>query len=364
MNNKRINNPGPLTKMETFVFAAGDLFGGGGQILIAFFYLIFLTDVVGIRPALAGTVILISKIWDAVSDPLMGVITDNTRSRFGRRKPYFLAGFFGIFIAVFLLWFPISSNNNLILFGYVLFSYLFYSTISTMVIIPYAAMSSEISMDYKERNTVNGSRLFFSQISALIAAVLPLEIVKHSSSVKSAYIMIGLFFGLLYAIPYLFIFFKTYERITIEDDKKMSFNFSQFLQPFKIRSFRILIGIYLFSFLSMDIVSTIFAYYMNYFLKRPSELNYVLGAMLITQIVCVPIIIFSANKIGKASTIKITVSIWAGAVILLSFLSTNWEAWAIYVIASFMGTGIVGCIVIPWIMFPDVTDVGELAFGK
>ena len=132
MLNKADENPGALTKRETFIFASGDMFGGGAQVIIAFFYLIFLTDVIGIRPALAGVVILISKIWDAVSDPLMGIITDNTRSRFGRRKPYFLAGFFGVILAFILLWFPISSESDLVIFSYVLFSYLFYSTISTI----------------------------------------------------------------------------------------------------------------------------------------------------------------------------------------------------------------------------------------
>ena len=152
---KNLKDPGPLTKSEMLIFASGDLFGGGAQVLVAFFYLIFLTDVVGLRPSLAGFVILVSKFWDAISDPLMGLITDNTNTKYGRRKPYFLAGFFAVIIAVFLLWYPINSDSELVLFVYVLFSYLFYSTISTMVMVPYAAMSSEISMDSKERNRVS-----------------------------------------------------------------------------------------------------------------------------------------------------------------------------------------------------------------
>ncbi|KAA3659185.1 MAG: MFS transporter [Calditrichaeota bacterium] len=258
MKSKTGNNPGPLTKRETFIFASGDMFGGGGQVIIAFFYLIFLTDVIGLRSALAGIVILLSKIWDAVSDPLMGIITDNTRTRFGRRKPYFLAGFFGVLAAFILLWFPISSESDLVLFSYVLFSYLFYSTISTMVMVPYAAMSSEISMDYEERNTVNGSRLFFSQFSSLIAAVLPLEIIKQMPTVGEGYIAIGIIFGVLYAIPFLFIFFKTHERVATGSQEKSTFRYSEIIRPFKLSSFRILIGIYLFAFLAMDIVATVF----------------------------------------------------------------------------------------------------------
>lgn len=83
-----------LPVWEKLIFCAGDLFGGGGQSIISVLYLIFLTNIVGLNPAWAGTVLMLSKLWDAVSDPLMGVISDNTRTRLGRRRPYILAAAF------------------------------------------------------------------------------------------------------------------------------------------------------------------------------------------------------------------------------------------------------------------------------
>jgi len=73
-------------------FALGDIFQGGFFNIVNFFYGIFLTDIVGINPIWAANVFLAGRIWDAVTDPLMGIITDNTRTRFGRRRPYFLIG--------------------------------------------------------------------------------------------------------------------------------------------------------------------------------------------------------------------------------------------------------------------------------
>ena len=93
----------PLDLKEKIIFGSGDLFIGGTQVILAFYYLRFLTDVIQITPALAGTIVLISKIWDAVSDPMMGVLTDNTRTRWGRRKPYFFLAFFGIISSFILL---------------------------------------------------------------------------------------------------------------------------------------------------------------------------------------------------------------------------------------------------------------------
>ena len=363
ISNKKPADSQKASRGEGLIFAAGDIYGGGAQIIISFFYLIFLTDVVRISPALAGTVILISKIWDAVSDPLMGIITDNTESRWGRRKPYFLAGFFGILVSFFLLWYPAGIKAETGRFIYVLASYMFYSTIQTIVMVPYSAMSSEISTDYKNRTNINGTRLFFSQFSSLLCAVLPLEIVKLFADEKAGYAAMGLSFAVFFAVPFILIFFFTHERVAPPSGKS-SLNIRTLVQPFQVRSFRILIVIYLSAFLAMDVVSTVFAYYMNYYLHRSGELNYVLGAMLITQIVMVPVVIYIANKTEKSFVLKISVLIWTAGVVFLSVLNPGWPSWVIYVMAVVIGGGIAGCVVMPWTMYPDVTDAGELAFGK
>jgi len=352
-----------LKRGEIIAFGTGDLFGGGGQLVINFFYLIFLTDIVKLNPGLAGVIVLISRIWDAVSDPLMGIISDNTKSRFGRRRPYILVGSIGIIIAFIMLWWPVSFGSQAATFAYVLFAYLFYSTISTIIMVPYSSMSSELSMDYKERNTVNGTRLFFSQLASLICAVLPMEIVKMASNIETGYILLGIVFGVFFAIPLFLIFFICRERAPMTHTQS-KFSLKTFVAPFKIRSFRILIMIYMLAFFSMDVISSIFAYYMKYFLKRPDELNYVLGTMLIMQIAFLPVVVMLANKIGKAKVFVLSASVWIGGAALLGFFAPSWPGFSIYVIGAIIGIGLCGCVVMPWTMFPDVTDVGELYFGE
>ena len=358
-----MKNKERLSKFELFSFASGDLFGGGAQLIISFYYLIFLTDVIGIRPVSAGFIILFSKVWDAVSDPLMGVITDNTRSRWGRRRPYFLVGFFGILASYFLLWLPLTGGSEIIRFLYMLFAYTLYSTVSTIVMVPYAAMSSEISADYTERNLVNGTRLVFSQLSSLLCAVVPMEIVKSFSDVHTGYMVMSVAFSFFFAIPFLLIFLFAKERVAPAPIKS-KFNMKMFLEPFQVRSFRYLVTIYLTAFLAMDIVSTVFAYYMNYYLKRSQELNYVLGAMLIVQVLMVPVTVWAANRIGKAKVVFYSIFVWLIGILFLAFLQPEMVSWLIYVNAIVMGLGIAGCVVMPWLMYPDVTDVGELAFGR
>lgn len=351
-----------MTKKEMATFAAGDLFGGGAQLVIAFFYLRFLTDVVRISPILAGTVVLLSKIWDAISDPLMGCISDNTRTRYGRRKPYLLSGFFLIIISFTLLWYAPNFTSQGAKFAFVVFSYLFFSTVSTIVMVPYTAFSSEISLDTKERDTVNGSRLFFSQLSSLIGAVLPMIIVGMLPE-KTGYLMMGLIFSIFYAIPFLGIFLICKERVPMPKDKT-KFNIKKMLSPFKIRTYRYLIGIYLSAFFVMDVVSAVFSYYMTYFIQREDLLELVLGTMLITQIAALPLVMIISNKIGKAKTFILGSSIFILGSSMLGIYNSSWHISAVFIIAGVVGLGLIGCIVIPWIMYPDVADISVLAFGE
>ena len=351
-----------LSKREMFTFAAGDLFGGGAQLVISFFYLRFLTDVVRINPILAGTVVLLSKIWDAVSDPIMGLISDNTRTKYGRRRPYLLSGFFLIIIAFTLLWFAPNFDSEVGKFAFVVVSYLFFSTVSTIVMVPYTALSSEISQDVKERDKANGVRLFFSQVSSLIGAVLPMVIV-HMFAEKNGYLVMGLVFGIFYALPYLGIFLWCRERVPVPTEKER-FSFHKIVSPFKVRAYRSLIGMYLTAFFVMDVVSAVFTYYMTYLIQREDLLELVLGTMLITQIAILPLAVMLSGKIGKPKTFMLGAGIFICGVVALGLYNNTWPIASIFVIAGVIGLGLIACIVMPWVMFPDVTDISELAFGE
>jgi oligogalacturonide transporter len=355
--------PAPdITLREKLIFGSGDIFIGGSQVIMAFYYLRFLTDVVQISPALAGTVVLVSKVWDAISDPMMGVITDNTRTRWGRRKPYFVLAFFGIISSFVMLWYPVAFESEARKFLYVLVSYVYFSTVSTICLVPYSSMSSEISSDYQERNTINGMRLFFSQVSSLLAAVLPLTVVEMFDDPTTGWLVMAVVFSTFYAIPWLLMFVFTHERVPMCEEKS-DFHISSFLRPFEVRAFRKLIAMYFLAYLSMDVVAAVFQYYMYYYLDRKGEADLVIGTMLIAQIVLIPLVVTLANRYGKATVYRYSIVIWLLGACFLAAYQTSWPDYAIYLIAALVGSGVVGCVVMPWSIFPDVTDVGELRFG-
>jgi oligogalacturonide transporter len=129
--------------------------------IVGLLFMFFLTEVVGLSPALAGLVFGIGKVWDAITDPLMGYISDRTKSRFGRRRIYFLVGIVPIAISFIIMWIPIHTNSQIGLFLYYSFAYIVFATVITMVMIPYSALAAELSADYKVRNRLSGARLFF-----------------------------------------------------------------------------------------------------------------------------------------------------------------------------------------------------------
>jgi len=96
----QVNGNEKVPFITKFFFGFGDVYGGGVFNIINFFYAIFLTDVVKIPPVYASTIFFVGKIWDAITDPIMGYISDRTKSRWGRRRPYFLFGVPFIFLSL------------------------------------------------------------------------------------------------------------------------------------------------------------------------------------------------------------------------------------------------------------------------
>ena len=353
-----------LSLKTKLFYASGDIYGGGAFNIINFFYAIFLTDVVGLKMQYIAPILLIGKIWDAVTDPLMGLISDNTRTRWGRRRPYFLAGTFLIFISFFILWYPVSFPTQVGKFVYALVAYLIFTTVFTMVMTPYSALGAELTLDYHERTSLNSFRLAFSIGSGLVCAVLPMLIVNAFDDIRTGYIVMAIVFGLIFSLPWIGVFLYTKEREEFSQEKK-SFNFFElFFEPFKIKSFRLLIFMYLFAYLAIDVVSTVFAYYTKYYLGNETVLPIALGTLFIAEILFIPVYGAIAKKTSKNISYIIGAIVWCIAGVALFTLPPDVSTFQVVLMAGIIGAGISAVAVMPHAMFGDVTDVAELVVGK
>lgn len=258
------------TLKSKFMYGCGDIYGGGAFLVISLLFLNFLTDVEMLSPALAGVIFFIGKIWDAVSDPLMGTISDRTKSKYGRRRVYFLFGIFPIFLSFFMLWYSFGLKTQTALFIYYLLAYLFFSTAFTMVMIPYTAILADMTDDYKERTSFSGFRLTFSALSAIIAGVVPKLIInRFDFNLKAGYMLMGLIFGIFYALPWIFVFLGTYENKNYNVNNTNSSNIIEELKTiFLNRAFKIHAGMFISSQTAVDFLTTLVIYYLTYYIGR------------------------------------------------------------------------------------------------
>ena len=345
-------------------FGLGDIYGGGSGVIIGFYYLYFLTDVVRINAALAGVVILVSKLYDAITDPFEGIITDRTRTRMGRRRPYLLAGIPLVFISFFLLFYPVDLESETGRFIFVICTYLFFSTVVSIVMVSYNALASELSLDYHERTSISSFRIFFSTFSSILCAVLPLEVVKLFPDVHQGYIMMALIFGLLFALPFIITFFSVRERKSFQKENQPFSWRATFLEPFQVRTFVVVLLMYILAFVAMDAVSSIVIYFMKYYLGRGSEANYVSGVLLVAQVASLPFYVWLSRRTSKKTGYLVGAMIWMAAMFFSFAIVPGGPVWMAYAFALVVGLGTGGIVVMIYAMFPDIPDVDELKSGQ
>jgi len=345
-------------------YGLGDIYGGGSGVIIGFYYLYFLTDVVRLSPGLAGTVILISKVYDAITDPFEGVLADRTRTALGRRRPYLLFGIPFVFLSFFALFFPFNAPAEGQRFALVVGAYLFFSTVVSIVMLNYNALQSELTLDYHERTTLSSIRIFFSTLSSILCALLPLEIVKRFADVRQGYIVMGLAFGAIFALPFVATVASTRERKEFQKPPAR-FDWRQaFVEPFRVRTFVDALLMYLLAFVAMDTVSSVLVYFMKYYLGRGDEANYVSGALLVAQVAALPFYVALSRRIGKSPAYSLGAGLWMAAMVTSLLMAPQSPRWLIYGFAVVIGLATGGIVVMMYAIFPDIPDVDELQSGE
>ncbi len=354
-----------ITIKNYLAYGAGDLYGGGAFFIVTTFSMYYLVNVVGMHPVLAGLIPAIGKIWDAVSDPLMGYISDNTReNRFGKRRVWFLISILPIAVTFALIWFPIGIASQMGKFFFYLFTYMLFFTVATMSYIPYAALSAEMTYDRKERNDLNGSRIFFSFVSTLLAGVAVKPIIDFYDGNKTGYLVMGLIFGLIFALPWITLYLGTWE-VPQQKRKVDDANFIvNFLSLFKSRSCRIHVAMYVCAYGTMDVFMAWIMFYFIDYLEMGSYFVLAQGSLLITMMLMLPLYVKIATEKGHALSYKIGLSLFAVGMIGFAFQPPHPSLLLLVLNVIVIGAGLSAASLIPHQLLPFVVDVDKLMSGK
>ncbi len=361
----------PLGLSARLGYGMGDIYGGGSTTILNMYYLYFLIDVAGLPPAWAGTAFLVSKLWDAVTDPVMGLISDNTRTRFGRRRPYFLAGIPLVFLSFAAMWVRPGFAGSGAAFAYYLAAYVLFSTVYTMVWVPYNSIAAELTQDYDERTRLSFYRMVFSNLSGIVAAIAPKDLFEgllFRGDVPRAWLWVGIAFGLAFALPYIGTFLACRENPEFmalprkRFGSVKSFVTANFLVPFENRPFRYVMLMYFFGFMAQDAVLGLAVYFLTYALGIPSMMTLlvpVYGGLLLSLAFADAL----ARRIGKRETFLVSGALWIGALILVLFMRPGMPAAVMYAFGLLFGAGLAGVQSMVFAIFPDVPDVDELFSG-
>ncbi len=346
-------------------YGVGDFYGGSSVTVISLLYLFFLTNVVGLQPILAGTVMLIGRIADGVVDPLLGALTDRTRTRWGRRSPYFLWMAVPVAIVYILLWTPLKLESQTALFIWCSVTYVLSVITFSAVMTPYAALAPELTPHYDERTALINTRMAFSIFGGLFGAVVPKMIINaFDLNPGQGYMMMSIVLGVVFSIIWLTIFFVMKGREKVFEHSHSSGIWQSMRSVFQNRSFLALIGIYLFSFLTNDVLSANFIYFLTFYLLKDGLFTPVMGALLVSAALSLLVYTQLSRRFGKRKAYFIGASYWIVVLASLFLLQPSTPTAFVLIVAVLLGLGMGISYAIPWAMLPEVVDVDEVVSGQ
>lgn len=373
----------PLPALEKLNFStklaygAGDLGPAITANILAVFLLLFFTNVAGLNAGLAGSILMISKVWDAINDPIVGMLSDRTHSRWGRRHPWMMFGAvpFGIFF--FLQWLvPRFSSepaaNQWGLFCYYVAVAIAFNTFYTVVNLPYTALTPELTQDYDERTSLNSFRFAFSISGSILSLVLALGIFAiFKRDLREQYLILGGICAILSILPLYWCVWGTRQRVKLTEQLRLANHtetslpyFQQLKIVFSNRPFLYVIGIYLCSWLAVQNTVAVIPYFVLSWMGLTNQVfTQVVIAVQVTALIMLFVWSAVSERVGKRAVYFMGMAVWIIAEIGLFFLQPG-QVGLMYVLAVMAGFGVSTAYLIPWSMMPDVIELDELNTGQ
>ncbi len=350
-----------LSLRTKLLFSTGDLSTSIPLAILMFFQLYFLTDVAGLRPDYAGWAVGLSRLWDAVNDPLFGLLSDRIRTRWGRRRVLLLFGAVPLGASFMLMWI-VPALSQVWLAIYYAMTFILFDTAFTIVHVGYNALTPEMTADYDERSSLNGYRMVFSIAGTLGAIILATVLGWSISDAKLLYLILGIGLGIISIIPPLVVFRITRERAAESLPKPLPL--SQALrQTLGNQPFRMVMGLYLLSWTTASILAAVLVYFANYYLKVPDQANYFVLVAQGAAILFIPLVVKISHRLDKRRAFILGSLSWLVVMLVISAIRHD-QLWLAYLLAALAGFGIATAYVVPWSMVPDVVEYDEVRSGQ
>jgi GPH family glycoside/pentoside/hexuronide:cation symporter len=353
-----------LTRRDKIPYGSGDIGFSLTTTILGAYFAIYMVDVVGLRPGLAAIAVFIGKSWDYVNDPLFGYLSDRTRTRWGRRRPYLLFGALPLALTFTMLWWKPDFEHTAALVLYYTVAYLLFEASATMLYMPYFALTPELTTDYDERTSLTTYRMFFSILGSLLAFTLPLLIVGSFSPENAPRVtLMGAIFGLASALPMLLVFFGTREREDYQEMDKPSLRES-LRSAWKNIPFRYGLGIFLATWIAVDILQSSLLFYIKYVLHREGQNDLIMASIFVVAMFALPIWNWVSRRWSKRHAYMYGIAFWAVVQLALITVTPDTGLSLVLFLCALAGIGVAAAHVLPWAILPDAVEWDEYQTGE
>lgn len=334
--------------------------------------LFYMTLMLKIDPAVAGFIIFISKIYDAVTDPFSGWLSDRTQSTKGRRRPYL---FWGAIVSAlaFLMVFTVpfqgpyvtmTSGSGLMAAGYVLLALLLYTTGYSMFNVPYMAMPAEMTRGYHERSSIHGYRVVVAAVGGFLVQSGGGALLEALGKDRDAYGWLGAIGAAVIFVSMMTAYFATAKAPSLpQTDAKLSFN--EQLAGFRAnKPFQLILGVKLAQLIGIASSSGGLVFLLSQVLGRPLTLLAVIGgALLLAVFTMTPVLIWLSKHIGKRGAYVVSAAVTGVSALSWVWATPDEPIWALALRGFATGIAFSGNVLFAMSMLTDAMEADSHRTG-
>lgn len=352
-----------LSIKEKIGYSLGDTASHFVWDMVGFWLLFFYTDIYGISAAAAGTIMMIARFWDMAIDPIIGVVSDRTNTRWGKFRPYILFGAIP-YAVLAILTFTTPDFGEIGKIIYAGATYVLLMTAYALINLPYSALGAVMTDDTYERAGLNTYRFIAGFIGQFIVTGLALTLANYfggGDKAQGFQYTVFLFAGL--SLVFFFITFKTTkERVQPPKEQKNSLK-ADFGNLFKNRAWVILAIVGIVSFIMFAMQNAAIAYYFKYYLGREDNVQWFNVIGTVALIVALPLSKPLAKRFGNKN-VFIGSSLISGLFFMLIYVPGVTDLTTIYVFNIIAKMAYAPAVPLLWTMIADSADYGEWKSGR
>jgi glycoside/pentoside/hexuronide:cation symporter, GPH family len=352
-----------LSIKEKIGYGLGDTASHFVWDMVGFWILIFYTDTFGISAAAAGTIMLIARIWDMISDPLMGIIADRTNTRWGKFRPYILwmALPYSIF-AVLTFTTPNLGPTGKVVYAGV--TYFLLMTVFTAINLPYSSLGAVMTSDSYERAGLNSYRFIFAFAGQLIVTGTALYLANYfgQGNYARGYQYTLILFAVISFILFMITFKSTRERVKPPPAQQKNLK-EDIRNLFRNRPWVILFFVGIISFVMFAIQNLSIAYYFKYFIGNEESVQLFNVVGTIALIAGIPLSKPLSKRFGKRN-VYFASSLLSGLFFILLYIPGNENIYSIYILNILAKFTYAPAVPLLWTMLADTADYSEWKYGR